>query len=339
MLLPSSFRDPSGYVFRDQGQLFRAVMPSYKADYDLLHSSGLYGRLVERGQLVSHVEVESADIAPSAYKVLKPDLVKAVSYPYEWCFSQLKDAAKLTLQIQKTALEQGMTLKDASAFNVQFHGGKPTLIDTLSFTKYTPGQSWVAYKQFCQHFLAPLALIAKVDHRLGKLSQVHIDGVPLDLASRLLPKRTKMTPGLMMHVHLHAKAQQKYADAQGKVPKAASQVSKHGLLAIIDNLTSLVDGFEWKLPNTEWGNYYDATNYTDTSLVAKEKIIGEMCRSLPKRPSLAIDLGANTGVFSRVLAEHADLVVAADVDPVAIEKLYRNTVAKKETNCCHWSSI
>jgi len=147
--LGASFRDPSGFLFSRDGVLYRQVNQSYAADYDLLMTSGLYAKLTENGRLVSHEEVDLKPAAPNSYKILRPELVPFISYPYEWSFGQLKDAALATLSIQKRALKFGMSLKDASAYNIQFHKGKAALIDTLSFEKYKEGEPWVAYRQFC----------------------------------------------------------------------------------------------------------------------------------------------------------------------------------------------
>src|SRR6201999_4400037 len=112
--------------------------------------------------------------------------------------------------IQRRAVARGMSLKDASGFNVQFRGAAPVFIDTLSFEPYAEGTPWVAYRQFCQHFLAPLALMARVDPRLNGLLREHLDGVPLDLAARLLPGSTRLRLGLLLHVHLHARAKRTF---------------------------------------------------------------------------------------------------------------------------------
>ena len=141
--------------------------------------------------MVAHKEADlNLAISDSAYKIIKPDRIDFISYPYEWCFGQFKDAALTTLAIQKKAFEFGMTLKDSSAYNIQFANCKPVFIDTLSFEKYSEGQLWAAYKQFCQHFLAPLALMSYTDIRLSSLMSAYIDGIPLDLASKLLPLRS-----------------------------------------------------------------------------------------------------------------------------------------------------
>ncbi|MEI7526409.1 MAG: hypothetical protein WCJ95_18825, partial [Mariniphaga sp.] len=187
-ILSSSFRDPSGFLFYEEGKLLRQVNGCYKEDYDLLMGSGLYTRLVEKNLLIPHQELTGHQgLNGSTYKVIEPEKVGFISYPYEWSFSQLKDAAFATLEIQKIALQYGMTLKDATAYNVQFHKGRPVFIDTLSFEIYQEGKPWQAYKQFCQHFLAPLALMGYTDIRLNQLLKLYIDGIPLDLTSRLLP--------------------------------------------------------------------------------------------------------------------------------------------------------
>ncbi len=174
-LIKSSFRDPSGFLYWKNGELYRQINTVYSEHYEHLMVSGLYDRLAQDKLLIPHEEIERGN--NSAYRILKPETVPFISYPYEWCFSELKDAALATLKIQRIALEYGMSLKDASAYNIQFHNGKPVLIDTLSFEKYREGEPWVAYRQFCQHFLAPLALMSFKDIRLNQLLKIYIDGI------------------------------------------------------------------------------------------------------------------------------------------------------------------
>jgi hypothetical protein len=209
----ASFRDPSGFVFLRDGVIYRQVNRVYQNNYDHFIRSGLWDKLVEDGLLIAHSEVELEQSATgTAYKVIEPALIPFISYPYEWCFSQLKDAGLLTLEIQLKALEFGMSLKDCSAYNIQFNQGKPIFIDTLSFEMYREGQPWVAYRQFCQHFLAPLVLMSQTDIRLQQLLRIYIDGVPLDLASSLLPARSWLNFAWLSHIHMHAKSQKQFAN-------------------------------------------------------------------------------------------------------------------------------
>src|SRR6185503_1063198 len=150
-----SFRDPSGFVYELEGRLFRQVNRSFGPRWDALVASGLLERLQQKGLLVRH---EPAPIglayAPDiAYAVIEPERVPFISYPYEWSFGQLKEAALLTLEVQAVAMAAGFSLRDASAYNVQFVGGSATLIDTLSFEPAAEGKPWTAYRQFCEHFL------------------------------------------------------------------------------------------------------------------------------------------------------------------------------------------
>lgn len=333
--LAASFRDPSGWLYRaGDGTLLRQVNQVYRADYDRLMSSGLYDRLVEQGLLIPHREVAAEPLdGERCYKVLQPELVPFISYPYEWCFSQLQDAALATLAIQKAAMARGMTLKDASAYNIQFVAGRPVLIDTLSFAAYTQGTPWVAYRQFCQHFLAPLALMARRDVRLGKLMSGCIDGIPLDLASRLLPGSTRLNFGLLSHIHLHAKAEARYSatapgETAGEGRQAAPRMSQAGLLGLIDSLEGAVRSLRLPITGREWADYYTDTNYTPEALSAKRALVAERAARVAAGKRV-LDLGANTGLFSRAAAEAgAALVLSTDIDPEAVEQNYRQLKAE-----------
>ena len=328
---PASFRDPSGFLFTQGESLYRQINRKYASEYAHLMESGLYDELQSLGRLVSHEEVDiPPQVAEKAFKVIKPTELPFISYPYEWSFSQLKEAALTTLAIQKRALKKGMSLKDASAYNIQFQHGKAMLIDTLSFEFYKEGEPWVAYKQFCQHFLAPLALMAKQDIRLSQLLRVYIDGIPLDLASELLPSSTKLNAGLMMHIHLHAKAQVKYADENIKEKKQKKGISKQALLAMIDSLRNTIKNLEWNPEGTEWGNYYEITNYTDAAFLHKKELISAWVAE--QQPAQVWDLGANNGVFSRLAAEQDIFTVSFDIDPAAVEQNYRQVKSAKEGN-------
>jgi hypothetical protein len=318
--LGASFRDPSGFLFERDGVLYRQVNHSYEPQYKQLQSSGLLQELRDASLLIPH---EVADVPPLHPElgslVLQPERVGFISYPYEWCFTQLRDAALLTLDIALRALRHDMTLKDASAYNVQFHKGQAVFIDTLSFEKYQEGSPWVAYRQFCQHFLAPLALMSMTDVSLNQLFRTNIDGVPLALASSLLPFRSRLKLSLLTHIHLHARTQAKYAGAGGSNTAARPpEISRHRFQAILDNLQSTVRGLSWKPEGTEWGNYYSDTNYDSDAMLHKQELVRSHLEQ--SRPRLTWDLGANTGVFSRIAAEVSELTVSFDIDPAAVEK-------------------
>jgi len=330
--IASSFRDPDGYLFKKDHLILRKVNESYFEDYQHLMDSGLYSELVNRGWLLSHEELE-ADESGSPGKILKPEQLKYVSYPYEWSFSQLKDSALLTLEIQLLALKHGMTLKDASAYNVQLHEGKPRFIDTLSFERYREGSPWSAYRQYCQHFLAPLALTVYRDYRLTHLLKSFIDGVPLDLASKLLPGSTWFNFGILAHIHLHAKSQVRYADdARSGDSVKRVEMSKVRFEGLISSLLGATRKLEWRPPNTEWGDYYSDTNYVDEAMRQKETMVQQYVDDSGCAGRVAADFGANTGRFSRIAAGEGFDVLSYDVDEVAVERNYRHIRENSETS-------
>ena len=332
--LSASFRDPSGFLFRREGILYRQVNPSYRVNFDHLMESGLYEKLVDSGWLVRHQEVAlestgTPEETTAAYKIIQPELIPFISYPYEWSFSQLKAAALLTLKIQRQALNKGMSLKDASAYNIQFRGYKPVLIDTLSFEIYQEGEPWVAYRQFCQHFLAPLALMSMRDVRLSQLLRIYIDGVPLDLASKLLPAKTKLNFSIATHIHLHASAQQRYADKTVRKENMSGKMSKMSFLGLLDSLESLIRKLNWKPAGTEWASYYTETNYSEKAIEHKRQVVKEFLETA--HPAKVWDLGANTGMFSRLASEQGILTISFDIDPAAVDLNYQEAGRKKET--------
>lgn len=290
-----------------------------REDYDHLMNSGLYRALTEKGLLIPHRELpEHRGITPDAYKVIEPELVSFISYPYEWSFSQLKDAALATLEVQQAALRYGMTLKDGSAYNIQFHGGKPVFIDTLSLEIYREGSPWQAYRQFCQHFLAPLALMSYTDIRLNQLLKIYLDGIPLDLAAELLPFTTRLKFSTLMHIHLHAGSQARY-ESRGSAGKSV-RISKANLAALVVSLTGTVRKLRLKRQRTEWGRYYTFTNYSDRAFAHKKEIVGSFLQEI--RPLTVWDLGANTGEFTRIAAGLGAQCIAFDIDPLAVESHY-----------------
>lgn len=317
--IPGSFRDPHGFVFFHDNTLYRQVNRSYREHYERFTESGLYAALTAAEMLIPHAEVsDNLACSQEAYKILQPERIPFISYPYEWSFSQLRDAALLTLTLQKKALERGMSLKDCSAYNIQFRHGKPIGIDTLSFECYRENSPWVAYRQFCQHFLAPLALMAHTDIRLNQLLRTSIDGIPLDLASCLLPMQTRLNFGLLLHLHLHAKSQQYFAGKSVRMRKAS--VSRQALFGLIDSLETAIRKLRWRPTGTAWADYYDDTNYSVEAFEQKRQIVSAMLTRLG--PQNIWDLGANTGKFSRLASHQGIFTVAFDNDPAAVEKLY-----------------
>ena len=328
----SSFRDNSGFIFYHQGEIFRAITFSYKDNYDHLIKSGLYYYLVEEKLLIPHAveklrslqeEVPSYKSDAKIYKVIQPDKIDFISYPYEWCFSQLKDAALTTLKIQKAALKYGMTLKDSSAYNIQFYRGRPILIDTLSFEIYNEGEPWQAYNQFCKNFLAPLALAAFYDVRLNLTLNNFIDGIPLDLAKKILGMKAFLSLGVFLHVYLHSKFQIRYNDKNESLSVKKKWMNKEAMLRLVGNLETTVNKLKIKKNGTVWSNYYFDEYHSKTYLLEKKEIVKSYIEKV--QPNRVLDLAANEGEFSKIAVASSKIVLAFDSDAYCIEECYNYT--------------
>lgn len=324
---PASFRDPDGYVFEENGTFYRRVMPSYADTYALLMEGGCYKECVEKGLLVPHEDVSSRYAPLEGERVLLPEQIPCVTYPYEWSFSQWRAAALCTLDVLRVALDHGLTLKDASAFNVTWHEGRMIFLDTLSFTPYQEGQPWAGYRQFCSHFLAPLALMRYTDVRCNALFLRYLDGIPLDLAAKLLPWRTKLFPSLGLHIHAHAALQRGKADS-GK--KLRVTVSRKTITNLTDSLRHAVAALMPPKVKTEWGDYYNDTNYSEDQVEQKRAIIDSWLQRIA--PARVLDLGSNDGSYSRLAARHARQVLSLDIDPVAVDTNARRCIEERNTS-------
>lgn len=321
-----SFRDPSGHLVWRDDEIFRVVTRHYEPQFRTATESGLFRLAIDAGLMLEFRAVDARTVVPAVtdvhtIAVLQPDRVPMITYPYEWSFSQLKDAAVATLKLHLMALKHGMLLKDASAYNIQFVRGRAVHIDHLSFDHVSEHAAWPAYGQFCRHFLAPLLLMSRVDLSLGRLSLVHLDGIPLDLAARLLPWSTRLSPAAQMHIHMHARASRKYADSAGAAQRTTRRLSVSAFEAIAGALLGTVERLEPRDQKTEWAGYYDDTNYSDAALAEKKAMVRAFAASVG--PRTIWDMGGNNGAFSRVVHDLAQLVVCMDVDPRAVDENHR----------------
>jgi SAM-dependent methyltransferase len=318
-----SFRDPAGYVFRDGQQLFRTVSDGFEPEYLSFRDSGLYGELIGDGLLVEHEEVDPG-LAPSpCARLLQIEQLPFVTYPWEWSTGQLRAAAELTLEIQHRALRQSLSLRDASAFNVQFRGHKPIFIDTLSFARTDLGRPWQAYGQFCRHFVGPLALRALVDPRLAELQQRYLDGIPLDLVSQLLPPRTKLSPGLALHVHAHARSIGRSQRSVGRPREIA--VTARALQGTVEQLRRLVRTLDGSKETSPWSEYeQELSHYPAEALALKRSTIKRWLHQVA--PHRTVDLGSNRGEYAREAAGVGSDVLAIDGDHATVELTYAGLV-------------
>lgn len=324
---PASFRDPAGYIFYRNDEPYRYISPSYYETYRRLHASGLYQALLDKGYIVPVQEIaeEMTPLGPAL--IVKPQEIPFISYPYEWSFSQLKEAAICTLEVQKLALGFGMQLKDASVYNVQFIGTKPVFIDTLSFKEWQSDVPWIAYKQFCHHFLAPLSLCAFVDVRLNSLFISHLDGIPLDLAKKLLPKRAYFSFSRFLHIWLHERFQQKSSQiAAGDRKKGVCSIQT--ALGLVESLEGAISGLVLKKSHTTWHEYYTGDSYQKEGFEEKNSYVERLLSELA--PNRLWDLGSNNGHFTELVSKYAKYSIAFDFDTNCIEDMYKRL---RKKNC------
>jgi len=312
---PASYRDPAGHVFLQDGVVYRQVNRSYQEDFGKLMDSGLYATLSGKGWLIEHEDASIPGTDDRAWKIIRPRRIDPITYPYEWSFSQLQEAACLTLDIQKEAMKVGLSLKDATPFNVIFDKqGAAIFIDTLSFETYHPEDPWVAYHQFCTGFLAPLLLAAKRDPDLIRFLALHPEGIPLERCASLLPRSTRFQTLSALHIHLPSKMK------PGKGPTKKIVFSKDKLHRIIDHLRSGIATLKCEGPST-WSDYYEETILGGGYLEAKKKAVTELLAG--KSIDTIFDAGSNTGEFSMLLAAEGKRVIAADVDARSVDQLAR----------------
>ena len=333
---PGSFRDPDTRVFHHDGAVFRALTERAAADWRRLADTRFYERMSGQGRLVGTREVTGREdlpaLDPGWAAVLEHDRIPVVSYPYEWSFGMLRDAALLQLDLTLAALDEEMTLKDATPFNVQWNGVRPTFIDLGSFTAYEPGDPWTGYRQFCETFLYPLFLQAYRNAPFHPWLRGRLEGMTAAECRSLLSARDCLRPGVLAHVYLQATAQARYEASNGNV-RAELRAAGFGAALIRNNVARLrrmVDGLRWTPARSTWSEYSREHGYGDDDLERKAAFVLRVLET--RRWPLVWDVGCNTGTYSRIAAGHADYVLALDADHVVIDRLYRALRDEGATN-------
>jgi len=327
-----SFRDRNGRVFYSKGEVYRGVSEGAYGEWKNLNSKPFFTPLVEQGRIVKteEVPVDSVSIPGSWNAVLKHQKIPFISYPYEWSFSMLKDAALLQLELLEKGLAEEIILKDASSYNVQWIGANPIFIDIPSFHSLKPGEPWVGYKQFCQLFLYPLLLQAHKNIPFHPLLRGSIDGIESEQCHNMFSLADHLKPGVFLNVCLQSKLQSKFSSSNKPVKQDLSKAgfSKEMILVNVRRLKKLVSRLEWKDKKSEWSDYAKEHSYNESQDSIKKTFVKEVTDS--KKWNLVWDLGCNTGTYSRIAAESANYVIAMDSDHLAIERMYLQL--KKEGN-------
>lgn len=305
-------------------------MPSAREDYDFVRSTGLLERFAERNLVISSVEVppDSVDVAVAAGAsyVLEHPLIPFISYPYEWPFPALKAAALLTLDLHLEALEHGVTLSDASAYNIQFVGPRPLFIDYLSFRRYRPGEFWTGHRQFCEQFLNPLLLTSLYGVSYHPWFRGSLEGIPAGDLNRLLRPRAKLSWRVLTHIVLQSGFSTKAAAGDAEriskmsFPLAAFQRMLRSLRGWIADLTPA------KSRRTIWAGYSKDHSYGEEGVRQKVAFIREFMEAT--QPTIAWDIGCNTGEYAAVaLRSGAGTVVGFESDHGALDAAFSRAQA------------
>jgi hypothetical protein len=304
---PASFRDPEArVVYSPSGEVLRELSPRGREDWDALERTRFFRRALEDGRIVATEELEPG--------LLRHERLPFVSYPYEWPFEMLRDAALLQLSLLDEALAEGFVLKDGSPYNVQWRGAHPVFVDVGSFERLRDGEPWAGYRQFCSLFLYPLMLQAYRGVAPQPLLRGSLEGIEPSQARALLPRFRR---GVLTHVVLHDRLEARHADRQRDVRAElkAAGFKKELIQANVRRLRKLVERLTPKRGRSEWAGYREAAPYSDEDAERKERFVRE---AGPAR--LAWDLGANDGRFSRAL--DAEYVLAMDGDERVVGELY-----------------
>jgi hypothetical protein len=325
--LASSYRDNDGFVFKQDNVFYRLIKSSYFLHYEKLMQSGLYDELTKAGRLVAHAEMDITNFnlpANEQVKIILPDQIPFISYPYEWSFDMWRDAAIVTLKIAAKALEKGMILKDATPFNIQFVNGRPVFIDTLSFEILKKGDAWIAYQQFCLCFLGPLLLMHYNHRDFGKLFQIYPDGIPMDIVKAALPFKSKLNIHVYMHIWMKRKKE------KSNEPTKEIFFSSKKMNTLFSGLIDFVKTLSPNKTTSTWEDYYTNTILGNQYIESKKILIEKFVEKISFKS--VIDLGANDGYFSLLLKDKADFIVAADFDSNCINELYKKIRKDKIKN-------
>ena len=329
-LEPGSFRDPASRVFHGPDAVFRALTPQGFEDWRAVSATRFFQRARAEGAIVATDLLEGPAEVPlpaaeTYVALLRHERIPFVSYPYEWCFGMLKDAALLELELLLAGLDEDVTLKDGTPYNVQWRGTAPVFIDVGSLERLREGEPWAGYRQFCMLFLYPLFLQAYKDLPFQPWLRGSLDGISPGECRSLMSLRDLLRPGVFTHVHLHARLERRHGVSGGgdvKRELRAAGFGKELLRANARKLARVVGGLEWTPPASPWSGYEETKGYSAADDERKEAFVREAVRSV--RPGLVWDLGCNVGRYARIAAESGAYVVAMDADRAVVERLYRS---------------
>lgn len=327
---PGSFRDPGSRIYLEGGRVLRAVYPASAKDYEAFRDSGLLARLIADGRLLSSDEIDPGDVpAPGAAYLLEHPRLDFISYPYEWPFALLKSAALLQLDLLLAALDDGFTMSDATAYNVQFVGTDPVFIDHLSFRPYRDGEIWAGHRQFCMQFLNPIFLWSRFGVPPNSWFRGSLEGIEPEQLAPLLRWRDRLSWTALTHIALQGSLQKRANSGAGAdTPGREAKLSKTSFRGVLSGLRSFIAKAEPPGGRTVWDRYANANSYAAEEVQAKREFVRKMAETV--RPGLLFDLGCNTGDYSLAAIEAgARRAVGFDFDFGALDQAVQRSQQSK----------
>ncbi|HEX5613184.1 MAG TPA: hypothetical protein VFX67_11050, partial [Burkholderiales bacterium] len=326
-----SFRDPGGTVLMSEDRVYRAIMPVAAADHSQVRGTGVLAELAARGWVIDERPADKAALgalAGQASLVVEHPKLPFISYPYEWCFDALKDAALLHLDVHLHCLEHGVTLSDASAYNIQFDGASPVFIDTLSFRPYREGELWTGHRQFCDQFLNPLLLRSMLGIPHNAWYRGSMEGIPVQHLASALPLHRKLSWNAMKHVMLQAAFERLSGERRTSSAVREVRLPRESFRSLLGDLRKWIESLQTAASETTvWRHYAHDNSYQDGEALKKAEFVREFAAAT--QPPVLWDLGCNSGEYAKVaLAAGARLAIGFDFDTLALEKAYR--LAKTE---------
>jgi SAM-dependent methyltransferase len=326
-----TFRDPAGSLYFEETRVLRHVRPAFGAEAESFLASSLARKWMDDGRMVATV---IAGRESDGSLLLEHERIEYPSYPWEWTPGQWAAAGELTLDLCEESLPSGLILKDATPLNVLFRNAEPVFVDVLSFEARQPENPiWLAYGQFVRTFLLPLAANRYLGWPLAASIERRDGYEPADLYAHL-PLRRRWTAPLRSLVTLphllERKANASTASGASPVRRQSPEVATHVLRGILKRLRRALRALTPPPRTSRWSDYTTAASHYSAEDHARKAafVHRALTHAAPQR---VLDVGGNTGRYSRIATAVGARVVAWDTDVQAADANWREARAKRES--------
>lgn len=326
-----SFRDPDARVAYLNDSVYRIVYQNGFKKFDFVK------KILENKSVAEYL-IETEEVSQQEFKLLNSDIdknvkvfkhkkIEFISYPYEWSFHRLKDAALHHLNLHINLLKNNATLIDAYSYNIQFNNYSPLFIDLMSIKEYSDGEFWVGHKQFCESFLNPLVLKSKLGIDYNNWFKGNLEGINTGDLSKLLKFKHMFSWNIFYNIFLLNHFEKKYKKNEDLKIIKNKKLKKNYYLSILSNLVNFIKSLKPKKEISIWGEYSRDNTYDNKEKKNKYEFISNYFNK--NKFNRVLDLGCNTGEYSKIaLNSGCDNVIGLDYDLNAIDEAY--LISKRE---------